>query len=64
MVYSFGINNDWTFEDFMDSSGCAVHGFDHTVNFPSRRGSATHFYKLGLGSNSASMKSLPDILKM
>ena len=64
MVYSFGINNDWSFEDFMDSSGCTVHGFDHTVNFPSRRGTATHFYKLGLGPNSASMKPLPDILKM
>ena len=64
MVYSFGINNDWSFEDFMDNSGCTVHGFDHTVNFPSRRGTNTHFYKLGLGSRSAQMKPLSDILKM
>ena len=70
MVYSFGINDDWSFEDLMDSSGCTVHAFDHTVDFPSRRGTNTHFYKLGLGSskktrkNSARMKPLPDILKM
>ena len=70
MVYSFGINDDWSFEDLMDSSGCTVNAFDHTVDFPSRRGTNTHFYKLGLGSskikrkNSARMKPLPDILKM
>ena len=63
MVYSFGIGNDWTFEDLMDASGCSVHGFDHTVDLPSRRGHDITFYKLGLGSGDK-MKSLQDILKM
>jgi len=50
LVYSFGVNNDWTFEDVMDDLGCEVHAHDHTVDYPPDRGHNTHFYKLGLGT--------------
>ena len=63
MVYSFEISNKWTFEDLINTSGSSVHGFNHTVDFPSRWGADIHFYKLGLGSGD-NMKTLPDILNM
>ena len=49
LIYSFGINKDWTFEDVMDDMGCTVLGHDHTVTYPEKRGQDTHFFKLGLG---------------
>ena len=48
LIYSFGISNDWTFEDFMDFQGCEIHAHDPTVDFPARRGDNIHFYKKGL----------------
>ena len=48
LIYSFGISNDWTFEDFMDYQGCEIHAHDPTVDFPPRRGDNIHFYKKGL----------------
>eukprot|EP00457_Paulinella_chromatophora_P012975 gb/GEZN01013234.1/.p1 GENE.gb/GEZN01013234.1/~~gb/GEZN01013234.1/.p1 ORF type:complete len:330 (+),score=29.98 gb/GEZN01013234.1/:125-991(+) len=33
VVYSFGINVDWTFDDAAANHGCEVHGFDPTINF-------------------------------
>merc|ERR1719411_987306 len=29
IVYSFGVANDWTFEDQMDNIGCSVFSYDH-----------------------------------
>lgn len=51
LVYSFGINNQWSFDDAMESYGCQIYAFDpsmsqedhdHTPNI--------HFFKLGIGS--------------
>lgn len=28
LVYSFGVNNEWSFEDTMDEYGCEVYAFD------------------------------------
>lgn len=28
LVYSFGVNNEWSFEDAMDQYGCDVYAFD------------------------------------
>ena len=49
-IYSFGVDKDWTFEDYMDSQhGCSVWAYDHTVHFPAKRGKNINFFKLGLG---------------
>merc|ERR1719154_194703 len=50
LMYSFGIANDWAFEDFMDYWGCEIHAYDPTVDFPAKRGDQISFYKLGLGT--------------
>ena len=52
LIYSFGIRDDWTFEDTMDTLGCEIHAYDHTVKFPATRGQNTHFHKTGLGIGS------------
>ena len=61
LVYSFGVNKDWTFEDVMDDLGCEVHAHDHTVEYPATRGNNTHFYKLGLGTQE-NMDTLANII--
>ena len=38
LIYSFGVADDWTFEDIMDSFGCTVYAFDASVDYPARRG--------------------------
>eukprot|EP00091_Calanus_sinicus_P023101 TRINITY_DN7642_c0_g1_i1.p1 TRINITY_DN7642_c0_g1~~TRINITY_DN7642_c0_g1_i1.p1 ORF type:complete len:182 (-),score=37.16 TRINITY_DN7642_c0_g1_i1:93-638(-) len=50
LMYSFGIANDWAFEDFMDYWGCKIHAHDPSVDFPAKRGDQISFYKLGLGT--------------
>ena len=37
LVYSFGIADDWDFEDFMDSLGCYVWAYDLFWTYPSTR---------------------------
>ena len=48
LIYSFGISNDWTFEDQADQLGCTIHAFDPTVEYPEKRGRGIHFTRLGL----------------
>ena len=63
LIYSFGINNDWTFEDFMDYRGCEIHAHDPTVDFPAERGNNTRFYKKGLsGKKDGDLDTLANIL--
>jgi len=65
LVYSFGIANDWTFEDFMDFKGCEIHAHDPTVDFPANRGNNISFKKLGLGvKTEPTMDTLANFLKM
>ena len=61
LIYSFGIANDWTFEDFMDYRGCEIHAHDPTVDFPAERGNNIKFNKVGLG---VGMGSLDNYFKM
>ena len=66
VIFSFGIANDWTFEDMMDDLGCTVYAFDPSVNFPSKRGRNTTFEKLGVAAkkNTANLlDTLGNILK-
>ena len=37
LVYSFGIADDWTFEDTMAGLGCRVRAFDPTIDSPEKR---------------------------
>ena len=63
LVYSFGIKDDWTFEDEMDSIGCTVHAYDHTIDAPSSRGHRITFHKLGLGTET-NMDTLDNIIRV
>ncbi|KAK2706989.1 hypothetical protein QYM36_014872, partial [Artemia franciscana] len=38
LVYSFGVNDNWSFEDAMLKYGCEVHGFDPTIGEPKQTG--------------------------
>jgi len=62
IIYTFGINDDWTFEDMMAGQGCRVEAYDHTVDFPEKRGSKITFHQLGLGTEDH-MDTLYSILK-
>ena len=46
LIYSFGIADDWSFEDVMDNLGCKVYAFDGSVEYPERRGNSIHFEKV------------------
>ena len=62
IIYTFGIANDWSFEDGMDYLGCEIHAHDPTVDFPAKRGQNINFYKLGLGLKTESdMDTLENI---
>ena len=50
IVYSFGINYQWDFDDFMSSYGCTVYSFDPGMNYKSKRGEHHFFEKVGLGA--------------
>ena len=50
LVYSFGINNDWTFDEAMQSFGCRVYAFDPSMDLGNHnRTPKIHFYNVGLG---------------
>ena len=66
VIFSFGIANDWTFEDMMDNLGCTIFAFDPSVNFPSKRGRNITFEKLGVAAKKDQeklMDTLGNILK-
>lgn len=49
LVYSFGINNQWAFDDAMSEFGCQVHSFDPSMGVQDHdRGERIHFHNLGL----------------
>jgi len=53
LVYSIGINNEWSFDDTMEQYGCTVYAFDPSMEDAKdqfNRSSAIHFYKIGLGA--------------
>ncbi|XP_078492066.1 putative methyltransferase-like protein 24 [Ciona intestinalis] len=52
LMYSFGVGNDFTFDDEVANRGCEVHSFDPTTDLPDGhvRDSGVVFHKLGISS--------------
>ena len=56
VIFSFGIANDWTFEDMMDALGCTVYALDPSVDFPLKWGKNITFEKLGVAAKTDKAK--------
>ncbi|XP_063419330.1 probable methyltransferase-like protein 24 [Mytilus trossulus] len=54
LVYSFGINYDFRFDDAMARVGCEVHSFDPSMGNTTKhiRKSEVHFHPIGIGGKS------------
>lgn len=51
LVYSFGINKEWSFEDQMAKYGCNIYAFDPSTNETNHdRGKMIHFQHIGLSN--------------
>ncbi|CAL4245741.1 unnamed protein product, partial [Meganyctiphanes norvegica] len=74
IVYSFGINNEWSFDDAMGQFGCQVYAFDPTMGKKTHtRGKNIHFYNIGIsdkdgkvriGKKTCEVKRFTSIMKM
>lgn len=52
LIYSIGINNEWSFDDAMEQYGCEIFAFDPSMKDSPKQFNRTakiHFYQLGLG---------------
>lgn len=69
LVYSFGINNEWSFDDAMAAYGCQVYSFDPSMKQADfDRSPKIHFYKLALedfdqGNEDRKLSTIYEMLK-
>ena len=61
LIYSFGINQDWTFEDMMDRFGCKIYAHDPTVDYPRKRSDNINFEKVGIAAKIDTTNNLKDL---
>ena len=49
IVYSFGINNEWSFDTMFEKFGCQIYAFDPSMNMGDRDYTTNiHFYRIGI----------------
>ena len=65
LVYTFGVNQDISFEESMAARGCEVYAHDHTVkSFPATSYKNIHLVKLGLGATDTDqLKTLGSLMR-
>ena len=52
IVYSFGINNEWSFDDEVADFGCTVYSFDPSISTQSfKRRENMFFFPIGVGGS-------------
>ena len=50
LIYSFGINYDWSFDEAATAFGCEVHAFDPSIDYPEgKRSDGITFHHFGIG---------------
>ncbi|XP_071530157.1 probable methyltransferase-like protein 24 isoform X2 [Panulirus ornatus] len=59
LLYSFGVGNDFTFDEHMQDFGCEVHAFDHDNDheiYDHRLGPIAFFHKARIGSETGFLR--------
>jgi hypothetical protein len=62
LIYSFGLSNDWSFEDNMLGMGCTVRSFDPTIDGEQKpKSELISFQKIGLAEKHSFDKNVGNV---